>query len=92
MRIDVDPAGTVAAGIVAGRLGRTLRQATGRLEQVCPTPSGAAALAAWASTWETLRSALLGLATAGEVFETNSHAAEARFRDTESGSMVADGD
>ena len=91
MRIDVDPAGTVAAGVAAGELARILRQATGRVEVAGPTSSGAAALLAWAATWPALRTALLALATAAEELATTSRAAELRFHQTDSGLMVPDG-
>ena len=90
MRIDVDPAGTGAAGVAAGELARIVRQVTGRLESGAPTSSGAAALAAWATTWATVRTALLALSTAGEELATTCRAADLRFRQTESGLMVPD--
>lgn len=90
MRIDVDPAGTAAAGVAAGELARTLRQLTGRLDVIFPTSRETAALAAWASTWATLRAALLALATAGDDLATTSRAAVLRFSITESGLMVPD--
>lgn len=91
MRIDVDPAGTAAAGIAAAELARILRQLTGRLDVICPTSAGTAALAAWSSTWATLRMALLSLATSGDDFAATSRAAGLHFSQTESGLMVPDG-
>lgn len=90
MQIDVDPADTVAAGVAAGELARIVRQVTGRLESAAPPSSGAAALAAWTTTWATLRTALLALSTAGEELATTSRAADLRFHQTESGLMVPD--
>ena len=91
MRIDVDPASVVAAGVAAGELAHVLRQATGRIEAVGPTSQGAAALTAWSATWKSLRSALLALATAGEELAMTSRAADLRFHRTESGLMVPSG-
>ena len=90
MRIEVDPDGTAAAGVAAGELARIVRQVTGRVESVGPASSGAAALATWATTWATLRTASLALAITGEELAMTSRAADLRFRQTESGLMVPD--
>jgi hypothetical protein len=89
--IDVEPAGTAAAGDAAAELARSLRQVTGRLEAICPVSPGTAVLPAWAATWARLRIGLLALAATGEQIAASSRAAVTRYRETESGLMVPDG-
>jgi hypothetical protein len=83
VQIEVQPADTAAAATAAAELARRLRKSADRLAAACPAESGSAPLAAWISTWQTLREGLLGLAAAADDLATLSAAAAATFRATE---------
>ena len=91
MHIEVSPASTAAVGSAAADLARILRRATDRLQASCPMATGTATLPAWRTTWATLRTVLPGLATAADDLARTSGAAAARFRETERGLAVPDG-
>jgi hypothetical protein len=90
VQIDVQLGDTAAAAAAAAELALSVRQSAGRLDAACPPESGSPLLAAWRSTWLTLRTGLLGIATAAEGLATVGGAAVASMRATESAVIAPD--